>query len=270
MNYLNGLNQVLQTISKLKWWVIALLFIGFMSYIFKDTIKGLLQTPDQVEQSINQSQLINDVLRQMMEEYEADRAYVYRFHNGINYYDGSHKVKSSIDFEVVANGIQPIGLFMQDIPTSLFADQMADIINERVLGISLEETQDKAASAVMVEFGISHAAALPFYDKRNKLVMVIGLDWVNKKEISFIEGRFRIYVDKIGRMLTGQRSEEIANLMNRGSYTVRGDPSNNDVIPDHVMRYEARQKEEVLRVGLCPDYVKNRRTQLLEIIAEID
>ena len=61
----------------------------------------------------------------MMEEYEADRAYVYRFHNGINYYDGSHKVKSSIDFEVVANGIQPIGLFMQDIPTSLFADQMA-------------------------------------------------------------------------------------------------------------------------------------------------
>jgi hypothetical protein len=98
--------------------------------------------------------------------------------------------------------------------------------------------------------------------------MVIGLDWVNKKNISFIEGRFRIYVDKIGRMLTGQPSEEIANLMNRDNYRVRS-ASGGDV-PAHILEYEARQKEEVIRVGLCPDYVKNRRTQLLEIIAEID
>jgi len=198
VTYLNSLNQILQTLSRLKWWLIALLFIGFISYIFRQPIIERLNPKSEVEQGITQSQLVNDVLRQMMEEYRGDRAYVYRFHNGVNYYDGSHKIKSSMDFEVVANGIQPIGLFMQDIPTSLFADQMSAIINEEILGISLDETQDKAASSVMVEFGISHSAALPFYDKRGHLIMVIGIDWVNKDGISFIESRFRLYVNKIG------------------------------------------------------------------------
>jgi CBS-domain-containing membrane protein len=154
---------------------------------------------------------------------------------------------------------------MQDIPTSLFADQMAKIINEDVLGISADETEDKAASAVMFEFGISHAAALPFYDKKGRLVMVIGMDWVNKQDITFIESRFRKYVDKIGRMLTGQPSEEIANLMNRKNYLVR---STNPYrgIPSHVIEYENRQREPQIKTELARPNTLSKKAELLQAL----
>ena len=267
MTYLTGLNSVLKTASKLKWWLVAVLFIGFMAYLFKDAINERLKPSNEVNEGISQAKLVNDVLRQMMDEYNGDRAYVYRFHNGVNYYDGSHKIKSSMDFEVVANGIQPIGLFMQDIPSSLFADQMAAIINGEVMGISLEDTRDKAASAVMVEMGISHAAALPFYDKKGRMVMVIGIDWVNKKHIDFIPDRFRRYVDKVGRMLTNQPSEEIVNLMNRNNYITR---ASNQEVPEHILEYEERQKAPSINVGLCPDYIASKRARLLDVIANAD
>ena len=245
----------------------AVLFTGFMAYLFRDAINERLKPSNGVSEGINQAKLVNDVLRQMLNEYDGDRAYVYRFHNGVNYYDGAHKVKSSMDFEVVANGIQPIGLFMQDIPSSLFADQMAAIINGNVMGISLEETKDKAASAVMVEMGISHSAALPFYDQTGRLIMVIGIDWVNKKSIDFIPDRFRRYVDKVGRMITNQPSNEVVSLMNRDNYLTR---ASNQETPKHILEYEERQKATPINVGLCPDYIASKRARLLEVIANAD
>lgn len=217
--------ELIKSIKGLRWWTLLIVFMMVFMYLFASEIKnawsGYLSTK-QVERGVTKSSLVNNVLRQMMNEFLADRAYVYRFHNGINYYDGSHKIKSSMDFEVVAPGIQTIGLLMQDVPVSLFADQMAAIMRGEVMGISDEETQDRAASGLMQDLGTSHSAAYPFYDQYNRLVMVIGIDWVNKSEIVFFEDRFKKYVEKVGRMLTNQPSEEIVNIFDSEFHQVRG------------------------------------------------
>lgn len=217
--------ELIKSIKGLRWWAFLFLFFGFLAYLFTAEIKTAINkhilTRD-VQKSLTKSELVNSVLRQMLNEFMADRAYVYRFHNGVNYYDGSHKVKSSMDFEVVAKGIQPIGLLMQDVPVSLFADQMAAIIRGEVMGISDENTKDRAAGALMEDLGTSHSAAYPFYDEYNRLVMVVGVDWVNKSQIIFFEDRFKKYVEKIGRMLTNKPSEDIANIFAPEFHRVRG------------------------------------------------
>ena len=45
--------------------------------------------------------MVQDALYELMHDTNSDRAYIFRFHNGITYYDGSHKAKMSCDYEVV-------------------------------------------------------------------------------------------------------------------------------------------------------------------------
>ena len=216
--------ELIRSIRGLKWWVFIIIFLALFMYLFTAEIKTAINarlSNKEVQKSLTISELINNVLRQMMNEYMADRAYVYRFHNGVNYYDGSHKVKSSMDFEVVAPGIQPIGLLMQDVPVSLFADQMAAIIRGDVMGLSEDSTKDQAASSLMEDLGTSHSAALPYYDQYNRLILVVGVDWVNKSEIIFFQDRFEKYVEKIGRMLTNRPSQEIVNIFDPEFHRVR-------------------------------------------------
>lgn len=260
---LTSLNHVLKTISRLKWWIIVLIFIGFLSYLFADEIKTYILPDDQVGRNIDKAKLVNSVLRQMMNEYNGDRSYVWRFHNGVNYYDGSHKVRSSMDYEVVANGIAPIGLFMQDVPTSLFADQMAAIINGEIMGQPLDDVKDKAASSVMAEFGITHSAALPYYDDKGRILMVIGIDWVNKNKIALLEDRFRKYVDKVGRMITNKPSDDIIDLLSRDTHVIR---SLDQEMPQFVLDFEERQRQAPIITGISAPCFESKKTKLLAII----
>lgn len=204
----------LDKLTKTPKWIVVMIFLCVMSYFFRDTISFYVQTSkkDPVKIGINQSNLVNNVLKELLTEFNGSRAYVYRFHNGVNYYDGSHKIKSSMDFEVVANGVSAIGLLMQDVPTSLFSNQMQAIINEDVLGVAVDEIKDHAAASLMKEFGVSHSAVLSYYDENNKLILMVGLDWMGKDSIPFIEERFRSYVKTIGDILTNQEYKEMFAL----------------------------------------------------------
>lgn len=221
---IDKLIKLIKSIKGLHWWAFVFLFLSLFIYLFSTEIKYAFNrylTRNEVTKTLTKSELVNNVLRQMMQEFMADRAFVYRFHNGVNYYDGTHKIKSSMDFEVVAPGIQPIGLLMQDVPVSLFADQMAAIVRGEVMGITDKETKDIAAGSLMRDLGTSHSSAYPFYDEYNRLILVVGVDWVNKSDIVFFEDRFKKYVEKVGRMLTNKPSEEIVNIFDIEFHRVR-------------------------------------------------
>jgi hypothetical protein len=211
---LDSYTTFLKTLSTLPKWIILMVFVCAMSYFFSDTIYYYVKNRkvDPVKVGINQSNLVNSVLREMLTEFNGSRAYVYRFHNGVNYYDGSHKIKSSMDFEVVSNGVSPIGLLMQDVPTSLFSNQMQAIINEEVLGVAVKDIQDRAAASLMSEFGVSHSAVLSYYDNHQKLILMVGVDWMGKDSIEVIEERFRSYVKAVGDILTNQEYKEMFAL----------------------------------------------------------
>ena len=157
--------------------------------------------PDYVQKSINKGMIVHEVMEEMMNEYSADRAFVFRFHNGVNYYDGNHKVKASMDYEVVQRGVTSVGLLMQDISTTLFSRLLSDILERRVLGTKSSDLNDAAANALMEQVGVSHIAALPYYDN-DRVIMIVGIAWVNKSSIGLIDERFEDYVLNIGNILT--------------------------------------------------------------------
>lgn len=203
---------ILNAFAKLRVTVVVLIFLGFLAWTFKGDISiwmsSELETPP-VEKTINRDLLIYGLLNDLLDEFDGGRAYVYTFHNGQNYLSKDpvlrHKQRSSMDYEVCAPGIKEIALTMQNIPTSIFARQIDNIIKEKVLGIARDSLQDLSARNVMSEIGSTHAAILPYRDNEGNITLMVGVDWVLAKEIFFSEDRFRHYVKNIGDIFMGYK-----------------------------------------------------------------
>ena len=88
---------LLEAINKTKWWIILLLFLGFIINSFKTEIQYLVEykllNKDVIIERLDGDVLIEDALYDLMNKTGADRAYIFRFHNGVNYYNGKHKSK---------------------------------------------------------------------------------------------------------------------------------------------------------------------------------
>lgn len=227
---LREISEMLKVMNGLKWGVLFLAFFAFFSWQYKDYIGEWLLGKNRmppVEQTINRDILIYDVLEEMLMDFDGGRAYVYTFHNGQNFLSNdqmvNHKQRSSMDYEVVASGVAEIALQMQNLPTSLFSKQMQLILEERILGMSVEDTEDQAARSLMRKIGSSHAAVLPFKDNDGNTILLIGLDWMMKDEISFSEIRFRKYVEKVGNLFMSYEDNSgliSLNGITRGATTI--------------------------------------------------
>jgi ferritin-like protein len=168
------------------------------------------EKPVDVEQGVNRDLLIYKLLENMIDEFGAGRAYVYTFDNPNHMSNDPierNKQTSSMVYEETANGIAEIAFKMQDIPRTLFARQLDEILNERILGAPRDSIKDMASSTMMEEIGATHAAVLPYKDKDGKVVLIVGLDWIFADNIMFLESRFRNYVRNIGEIYTGQITE---------------------------------------------------------------
>ena len=89
--------------------------------------------------------------------------------------------------------------------------------------------------------------------------MMIGVDWINREKVPFIEGRFRKYVDKIGRMLTNQTSGEVEDLFSLEYRLVRGQ---NQLTELNEYSYE-NEAQEIYR----SKYVKMKKQYVLDLIS---
>lgn len=211
---LDSATSFLNTLKNMPKWIVLMIFLCAMSYFFSDTISFYIKNrkADPVKIGINQSNLVNSVLVEMLTEFEANRAYVYRFHNGVNYYDGNHKVKLSMDFEKVSKGVSSIGLLMQDVTASLFSNQIQSVINEELLYANVSNLKDHGSASLLRDFGVKNIAMLSYYDEHNRLILMVGLHWMGKEDPEFIVERFRAYVTTIGNILTNKEYKEMFAL----------------------------------------------------------
>lgn len=188
-------------------------FMCAMGYFFAAPITDYFNSfkDDPVKTGINKSSVVNSTLAEMLNEFQANRAYVYRFHNGQNYYDGSHKIKTSMDYEVLSKGVGSVGLVMQDVPTSLFATQIQDVIENKVINVKVNDLRDLAAASLLRDFGVKRTAIVGYYDNK-KLLLLVGLDWMSDEPTLFLQERFERYTNTIGLILTNQQFEEMFSL----------------------------------------------------------
>ena len=181
-----SVSSVITSLKGAKWYLIVAVFLSFNVYIFKDQIAKFLDLSTEevfkgnIVPTINQNVFIDKLLRNVMHQSGGDRAYIFRFHNGQNYFDGTHKIRMSCDFEVVEKGIQPQASKLIDLPTSLFSWFIKESMEYRMFYHSTDSIIDVTSRVALDEQGIKSIAVAPYFNEKGDLVALIGVDWVGR------------------------------------------------------------------------------------------
>ena len=170
------MKELLLVIRGFKGWVLVLMFISGFLWLFNkpiiDYAESNIATKDLVLGNIKNDLLINDGLSELLDNTSADRAYIFRFHNGVTYYTGSHKSRMSCDYEVVARGISSEAQRLQNIPTALYIDWISEVIANRMIHPDVNEVSDSRARQSLIQQGIKGLAVMPYYREGNLVCLL--------------------------------------------------------------------------------------------------
>jgi hypothetical protein len=197
--------KIIEVLNKTKWWLILLLFFVFLIQTFKSEIKHFIDfkvmNKDVVFNRLEGDVMVQDALYELMHDTNSDRAYIFRFHNGVTYYDGSHKAKMSCDFEVTREGISEEAQRLQDLPVGLYANWILNVVNNRMIYDDINKIQDSRVRILLKKQGIKSIAVLPYY-RDGKIVALIGVDYVTQlNTIPVSINQLKVKVNQIGNLL---------------------------------------------------------------------
>ena len=210
--YLNAIVRIAQSIKELSLSKVFFIFALTVIIIFKDDISHIVQTKifnkDVVVSGLGSGIVIENALKELLKETKSDRAYIFRFHNGVKYYDGTHKNKFSCDYEVVREGTSREAMNLQDIPVSLYINFVKDVIDLNMFHSDVNQIEDIALKSSLKSQGIKALGIAPYY-RDGKLVAMIGVDYVKEvpdttrweKEPEALKKEFLEKVKFIGNLL---------------------------------------------------------------------
>lgn len=202
---MNEVRNIIEQLRKAKTTLLILLFVSFILFYYKSLITEVVESKvkkDEIKHDIKNSILIHQLLNDLMLRYNADRGYIFRFHNGITYYDGTHKNHQSLAYEVCNKGISTEAMQLQNLPTSLFPRFLQEIMLNRMCYSDINDIKENATRIALNEQGIKSLVACPVF-KNGKFTAYIGLDFVKdsiSKDFNYKE--FKTQTDEIGRILT--------------------------------------------------------------------
>lgn len=143
---------------------------------------------DKVKENIANTNLINEELEEMREEFNSDRVWISQFHNGGNFYPTGKSIqKFSIFYEVTKVGVSTISHVFSNIPCSLYPRAFDHMMNSEQKGIFIPDFNDSKVAT----FGLKGAAdsvgtkssyVLPLYSLDEKYIGTIGIDYVGRKK----------------------------------------------------------------------------------------
>lgn len=201
---IKGLERLLELAGKTKWYALAFVALLFISFTFREEIKEhvfpAISATYRVEEGVTNAVNIQLSLRGLMEKYDADRAYIFLFHNGVKYYNGSHKLKISCDYEVTQPGISREAEKLQDLPVGLFSEWINRVIQNRMYVNDLSEIDELNVRVALEDQGVTGLAVIPYYSD-GKLIAMIGVDYVVRDYAVFNKERFKYDAQQVGLLL---------------------------------------------------------------------
>jgi hypothetical protein len=113
---------------------------GVLGPILLLYIKHLLDKqkikPDMVMDTLRVSELVNQKIEHIKEEFNADRVWVSQFHNGGNFYPtGRSMAKFSIVYETVGPNTNSVQTNFKNIPVNLFSKSINELYNNNVIEV---------------------------------------------------------------------------------------------------------------------------------------
>ena len=128
---------------------------------------------------------IMSALEYVLNETEADRAYVLEFHNGEHYFSGRSQQKLSCTYEVVSEGISSECQRLQNIRTSNFHGLIETIAREQTFKCpkSEEYKQDIGFKSFLQQKGVKSFFARPIKTLNGKILGIICLEYVKENRV---------------------------------------------------------------------------------------
>lgn len=198
------IKNILEQLRKMKTQVIIILLIGFILFYYKALITAVIEDDiktNEVKTDINNNVIIQKMLNDLMYKYKADRGYIFRFHNGITFYDGKHKNHQSMAFEVCNKGISAEAMQLQNLPTSLFPMFLQEIMLDKMVYSNITEIRENATRIALKDQGIKSIVIAPIFTN-GQFTAYIGLDFVKDSiDNNFDYREFKNFTDEIGLML---------------------------------------------------------------------
>jgi hypothetical protein len=202
---MNQIKSILSELRKMKNIALILLFVGLVLYSYQPLITKVVEKKietDPVKEDINNNVLIQQMLNNLMIKYGSDRAYIFRFHNGISFYDGNHKNHQSLAFEVCNNGISTEKQYLQNLPVSLYPNFLQQVMLNKMIYKDINDIKEETTKISLNDQGIKSVFIAPFF-KEGQFVAYVGLDYVkNQYTDVFNYKEFKSLTDEIGYILT--------------------------------------------------------------------
>jgi len=200
------IKNILEQLRKMKTQVIIILLIAFILFYYRPLITEIVEDEikDEIKDDITNNVLIQQMLNDLMLKYKADRGYVFRFHNGITFYDGKHKNHQSMAFEVCNRGISSEAMQLQNLPTSLFPVFLQEVMLNKMVYSDINDIRENATRLSLRDQGIKSIVVAPVF-KNGRFTAYVGLDFVKETiHENFNYREFKTLTNEIGNILTNK------------------------------------------------------------------
>lgn len=128
------------------------------------------------------NQNVYAALKYTMGKSNADRVYVYEFHNGDVYYSGGSQQKFSCSYEEVKEGISSEAQNSQNFRVSNFHHFIDRLINEEGFCCdTVDAIEDVTFKHLLQDRGVKSFYAVPIKTLSGKIIGLLGIDYVKKE-----------------------------------------------------------------------------------------
>jgi hypothetical protein len=194
------------------WVELGIAFItGIFGPISVILIKNYLdknkKKPDMVQEALHVSELVNQKIEHIKEEFNADRVWVTQFHNGGNFYPtGKSMTKFSIIYESVGIGISSVQSNFYNIPVNLFSKSINQLYQNDVIEIP-DYKDDTIATYglkyIAEESGCKSGYLFAIKTIDEKFIGTLGIDFTKRKTKLDMESinHLQVHASSLGGVL---------------------------------------------------------------------
>lgn len=164
------------------------------------------QFRDNFRRRINSSLQINNCLNRILNFTNADRAFIFEFHNGGHNIAGVDFAKASNTYEALRMGVKPQMPNLQSLPLGMFAPfikgAVNGVINKKIDDFKKEG--DLSSFYALSEQGIKSIYVVGLYDEYDNPIGFVGLDYCTEDRYITKEGKIKMkqLAGKLSVMLT--------------------------------------------------------------------
>lgn len=184
----------------------ATLISTFGGIWLQKIIKDKNKKGELIDATSRNAEIIN-ALKYLKEELNADRAYVFEFHNGSYFSSGNPMQKFTCSYEVVADGVSAECHNPGEYRMSNYNDYISQIIHERDYIITNIDnmTSDPLLKALLTKKGVQSLYNVPIRTFGGQTIGFIGLDYVKSPralsdaEVNILRSAAKMIIGYIGR-----------------------------------------------------------------------